>query len=163
MNSLKKKLPVIIAASAIAALALTAFILYQGGQISTLKQTILDKSKKLVLLSQQLNEQITLTEELEQSLQLYKDSLSVLQLENQQLHAKIEELKGTISRLNKVIQKQDDKVVELTAEINRLKEGGRKKAEQVKELEQRREELLIKMETIDKERIALLNNCIATL
>ncbi len=110
----------------------------------------------LVFVSQQLDEQRLLTDGLQAELQLYKDSVAVLQTENQRLHTKIDELKTTISKLNKIVQKHDDKVVELTAEIKRLKEGGKKNAEKVKELEQEREELLTKMETIDKERIALL-------
>ncbi|MBK9014792.1 MAG: hypothetical protein IPM82_12345 [Saprospiraceae bacterium] len=151
-------MPAIISASAVVALTLVAVILYQGGFITELKQTLATKDKKLVFVSQQLVEQRLLTTELQTELQLYKDSVAVLQTENQRLHAKIGELKSTISKLNKIVQKHDDKVVELTAEINRLKEGGKKNAEKVKELEQKREELLTKMETIDKERIALLED-----
>ena len=158
MNSMTKKLPAIISASAVVALTLIAVILYQGGYITELKQTLASKDKKLVFVSQQLDEQKLLTDGLQAELQLYKDSVAVLQTENQRLHAKIDELKNTISKLNKIVQKHDDKVVELTAEINRLKEGGKKNAEKVKELEQEREELLTKMETIDKERIALLED-----
>lgn len=156
MNSMTKKLPLIISASAVAVLALVGAVLYQGGYITELKQTIHTKDKQLVLVNQQLSEQRLLTDDLQVELQLYKDSVSFLHLENEQLHAKIDELKGTISKLNKIIQKHDDKVGILTAEINRLKEGGKKNTVQVRELEQERDDLLVQMEKIDRERIELL-------
>jgi hypothetical protein len=158
MNSMTKKLPIIISASAITALALVAFILYQGGFIVKLEQTIAEKESQLVFVKQELGEQKKLNAEVLQELQVYKDSVNVLNLENHQLHVKISELKGTISKLNKVIQKHDDKVVSLTEHINRLKEGGKKYETQIKDLERQRDDQLVKMEQMDKERIALLES-----
>ncbi len=157
MNSMSKKLPLIIAASAVT-IALVAVILYQNGYISELKQTIQNKDRKIIAVSQQLDEQVEISAELEAKLQVYKDSVNMLQLENQSLHAKIESLKGTISKLNQIVQKHDDKVTELTAEISRLKESGRSNFSKIKELEQERDGLLKKMEAIDHERIALMED-----
>lgn len=157
MNSMTKKIPLIIAASAIT-LALSAVILYQGGYISELKQTILNKDKKIVLISQQLEEQVSISEELEAKLQVYKDSVNILQMENHALHSKIETLKGTISKLNQIIQKQDDQVVKLTAEINRLRESGGNYVSKIKDLERQRDDLLKKMEEEDRKRIALIES-----
>ncbi len=154
MKSMTKKLPIIITASAVVALSL-AYILFQGGYIKTLEQTIKDKDATIVLVSQERDEALLRIEEIEQELKLYKDSVVVLQLENEQLHAKIEELKGTISKLNKTIQKHDDKVASLTEQINRLKESGSKYEAQIKSLELQRDEQLQKMEEIDRERITL--------
>jgi myosin heavy subunit len=158
MNSMTKKLPIIISSSAVAALTLIAVILHQGGYISKLEQTISNKDAELVLVNQQLEEQTKLTDEAVAALQVYKDSVSFLQLENQQLHTKIAELKGTIAKLNRIIQKHDDKVASLTEHINRLKECGKKYEARIKELEQEREAQLIKMEQMDKERISLLES-----
>ncbi|MCC6725925.1 MAG: hypothetical protein IT258_15560 [Saprospiraceae bacterium] len=150
-----KKISIIISASAVVALAFLAVILYQGGYITELKQTIKSKDEKLVLVSQELDETKQLYESVQQELQLYKDSVSFLQMENQQLRSKIDELKGTISKLNKTIQKHDDKVASLTQQINRLKESGDKYEAQIKEFERQRDEQLRKMEEIDRERIAM--------
>ncbi|MBI1225564.1 MAG: hypothetical protein GC192_10045 [Bacteroidetes bacterium] len=150
-----KKLPLIITASAVS-LALVAVILYQGGYISDLKQTIQNKDKKILAVNLQLEEQVGISAELEAKLQVYKDSVNLLLLENKDLHAKIETLKGTISKLNQVIQKHDDKVNELTSEIKKLRESGQNNANRIKDLEQQRDNLLKKMEAIDHERIALM-------
>ena len=155
MNSVSKKTALIITASAIV-LSLSAVILFQDGFISELKQTILNKDRKIVLVSQQLTELQDISKELEAKLQVYMDSVNMLQLENQALHEKIESLKGTISKLNQIIQKHDDKVSKLTAEINQLKETGRNNESKVKGLEQQRDNLLKKMETDDRKRIALM-------
>lgn len=157
MNSLSKKLPLIITASAVA-LTLVAVILYQGGYISELKQTIQNKDRKIITVSQRLDEQLEISAELEAKLQVYKDSVNMLQLENQSLHAKIEALKGTIAKLNQIVQKHDDKVGELTAEITRLRESGRSNVSKIKELEQERDVLLHKMEKLDHERVALMED-----
>lgn len=157
MNSMSKKLALIFTASAVA-LTLVAVILYQGGYISELKQTILNKDRKIIAVSQQLDEQIEISAELEAKLQVYKDSVYLLQAENSSLHAKIETLKGTISKLNLIVQKHDDKVAELTSEINRLKESGQNNSSKIKALEQERDDLLKKMENIDHERMVLLED-----
>jgi myosin heavy subunit len=154
MNSMTKKLPIIITASTVLAIGL-AIILYQGGYISELKQTIKNKDAKIVLVTQERDEAVLKLEEVQQELQLYKDSVAVLHIENQQLHAKIVELKGTIAKLNKSIQKHDDKVASLTEQINRLKESGSNYQAQIKSLELQRDEQLQKMEEIDRERISL--------
>lgn len=149
MNSMTKKIAIFVSASAIVTLALVAVIFGKNGHIKTLEQTIVEKD--LVI-----NEERALREDAEAKLQVYKDSVVLLAAENEALHLKINELKGTISKLNKIIQKHDDKVVALTAEINRLKEGGKRNVDKIKVLEQEREERLIEMEKIDKERNALL-------
>ncbi|MCF8244021.1 MAG: hypothetical protein K9J37_03135 [Saprospiraceae bacterium] len=150
-----KKLPLIITASAVA-LTFVAIMLYQGGYISELEQTIQKKEKQILVVSQKLDDQVEISTALEAQLQVYKDSVNVLQLQNQALHTKIETLKGTISKLHKIVQKHDDKVSELTAEIKRLRESGSNDAKKIKDLEQQREDLLKKMEEIDHERIALI-------
>lgn len=155
MNSMTKKLPLIITASAVA-LTFVAIMLYQGGYISELEQTIQKKEKQILVVSQKLDDQVEISTALEAQLQVYKDSVNVLQLQNQALHTKIETLKGTISKLHKIVQKHDDKVSELTAEIKRLRESGSNDAKKIKDLEQQREDLLKKMEEIDHERIALI-------
>ncbi|GEM_PF-5326542 len=154
MNSLTKKLPIIITAS-ILVLSLAAVVLSQNGTISELRQTILNKEKNLALVELKLEEQGAITDKLEAQLQVYKDSIVILQLENERLHNKVTSLKGTISKLNQIIQKHDDKVAKLTTDINRLKESGRNNQDKIASLELQRDNLLKEMEAKDKQRIAL--------
>lgn len=154
MNNMIKRLPLIITASAIA-LTLTAVIVWQSGLISDFKQVILKKDKELVLVSQRLDEQVVMTDELRVELKVYQDSVAFLQVENQQLKQKIEEQKATILTLNQSIKKQEERVAKLTVEINRLEDTGRHNEKEINELAQERDKLLVEMERLDRDREAL--------
>jgi len=154
MNSMSKKLAIYISASAIA-LTLIAIILYEFGYISDLKQTILNKDEQLATAEQNLLEKDAIIADLDAQLQVYRDSVQLLQLENQQLKEKIESLKGTVSKLSLTIKKHDDKVRELTAEINRLNDSDSADKRKIAALEAKRDELLKEIEKQDHERMAL--------
>lgn len=154
-SSNRKK--IFLAASAVVSITLLATVIFQGGFIVELKKAVQVKDVLLVKANQQLDEQRALTDELQFKLEVYQDSIDVLNLENQALHGKIERLKETIFKLNKSLGKQEEKVRQLTKEIKQLLENGKVNNQAVAKLEKERDELLREMEANDRERITLIN------
>jgi hypothetical protein len=157
MNSMTKKLPLIISASAIA-LAMIVALLYQGGYISELKQTVRNKDRQIAKAELSLAEEVGKNEALLERVTVLEDSMSLLSAENLQLRTKVASLKATIEKLNLIIKKHDGRVADLTTEINRLRSAGHDNDSKIKELEAERNKLLQQMEDMDHERMALMED-----
>ena len=155
MNNVSKKLPLIV--SLISALSLACISVHQTGVINDLKQELKQTFKRLGETQQLLEEEMELSETLRTEIHELEDSIEVLHVEIAHLNEKITIQKSTIRKQNMKMKKLDDEVNGLTKRINFLSKNNAAKEQQIKNLEIQRDEILLQMETIDRDRSKMKN------
>jgi hypothetical protein len=156
MNSMTKKLPLVI--SFTSALALALLVIYQSGVISELTEVLTISKKKLALTEQALQQEMETSESLRREIAVLTDSIEELNLEVATLQDKIAEQKSIIRNLNASLRKMEDRVGQLTKEIQRLEGKNAGNEQRINALVKERDDLLVKMEEKDRLRIAAMND-----
>ena len=155
MNSMTKKLPLIVSISTAASLALLA--IYQSDVISDLKEVLSINKKKLTLTEQALHQEMETTESLRKDIAVLNDSIYILNLTISNLNEQVEEQLSIIKNLNTSLKKQENKVAQLTREINQLEANARQNENKIKVLSSERDSILTRMAEDDRRRIAAMN------
>lgn len=137
------------------ALTLACLTVYQSDVINDLRNLLQATNEKLVKTSGQLEIEVQKNEDLERQVLMLNDSISLLNARIEDFKVEINRLKSKVQQLNSRIQQQEDKVKQLTAAIDKLKADNAGKSTRIAQLEQERNQLLISMETADKERMKM--------
>ena len=137
------------------ALTLACLVVYQSDVINDLRNLLQTTNEKLLQTRDLLDSEVQRNEELEGQVFILSDSIVLLNARIEDFKVEISRLKSKVQKLSGRIQQQEDKVKQLTAAINRLKSENVAKDARVARLEQERNQLLISMETADKERMKM--------
>jgi len=152
--TLTKKLP--LAFSVASAIALACLTVYQSGLISDIRNQLTRTIDKLTKTTDALEAEMVINQQLEQELTVYRDSVNLLNQVIENLNAKITRLKNNVHQLNSQLQSKEDKVMTLTKEIGRLKAKSNVDEQKIAGFEQNRDDILKKMEILDRERTAAI-------
>lgn len=152
MDTLNKKI-ILYAVSALALTATTGFLLQTESYVGLKKEfnTLFKSNEKN---KAQLKEQALLIDQMGEEIQSKDDSITVLNTRIGTLASEVQNLKNKVRSLSNKLNQKNDKLIALNKQINKLKNSSSANNNKIAQLSKERDELLERMEELDKIRYA---------